>query len=521
MTDESEDYREERKVAFKRDDYTCQICGTVGFPKTDHGLAAVPAEPGEHKSERLVTVCHTCMKKDDQQLQGEVIEAFERRRRRSQQKSTERTQSNQPSTDTQPDETNVENGKLRSLWNFITEQGGPLFDSEYGSNRPDRYELADKVGKRDNFSCQVCGTVTRPRGRVGYMIFPLGSNEDDPRSEDYSTVCWDCFEWKDEQVVQRKTRLSSRLKSAPRGFSFAYAQSLLRGFKENTRLFIHTGRLVVLRRFVGAVASIILSLFLTALIAGAVGSLFVSPEAGVEWIYSTWRLYLAGWSTIASRPWIVIGGLGLGYLLHVYEQERAYKRELFRDQRRRGDGPSISYARPRWQFVAGFAALGLFGAVDWLLVQQGILPDGMRFGALVFWMTGTASVAYYLRYALREDRDIDGQPVNPAPWVFAARYALFVGFVGIGTSLLDTGSIVPSIVLALAISTAPLVGTLYVLRRYAEQRTRWGARLMRRVRTTLDRIRPWDDQWPPEPQHRQQTDTAESTADSQHADDTR
>jgi hypothetical protein len=249
--------------------------------------------------------------------------------------------------------------------------------------------------------------------------------------------------------------------------------------------------------------------------------LFISPQDGLLWTQSAISLYESISDTFLSRPGLALVAIGVGYLIHTYEQERAYKRELFRDQRRRGDGPSISYARPRWQFVAGFAALGLFGAVDWLLVQQGILPNGMRFGALVFWTTGTAGVAYYLRYALREDRDIDGQPVNPAPWVFAARYALFVGLVGIGTSLLDIGSILPSIVLALAISTAPLVGTLYVLRRYAEQRTRWGARLMRRVRTTLDRIRPWDDQWPPEPQHRQQTDTAESTADSQHADDTR
>jgi hypothetical protein len=234
---------------------------------------------------------------------------------------------------------------------------------------------------------------------------------------------------------------------------------------------------------------------------------------------ATIALYRTLSTLLVTNSWLSFTVLGVGYLVHVFEQERAYERELFRDQRRRGDTPEINYARPRWQFVAGFAMVGLFGALDWIFVRHDTFPSGMLFGALVLWLVGSAGTAYYLRYALREDRDVDGQPVNPTPWVFAARYALFVALVGGAATLLDTGTILPSITLDLAAITAPLVGLLYVLRRYAERRTLWGARLMQHVRTTLDRVWPWNDQWPPEPQHRQQTTPTDSKSHRPNSDD--
>ncbi|ESP86819.1 hypothetical protein K933_17087 [Candidatus Halobonum tyrrellensis G22] len=125
----------------------------------------------------------------------------------------------------------------------------------------------------------------------------------------------------------------------------------------------------------------------------------------------------------------------------------------------------------------------------------------MLFGALVFWSVGSAGVAFYLRKVLREDRDIHGQPVNPAPWVFAARYALFVALAGAVASYLTTVSLLPPAIFESALIAVPLVGVLYVGRRLAEQRTVWGARTMYSIRSVIDRVWSLDDDWPPTEQN--------------------
>ena len=517
MTGENSDYREGRNIAFKRDDYTCQLCGTVGYPKTEHGLAAVPIEPDDYHAENLVTVCHSCLKKDDQQLHTELVQAVERRQRRVNDLGSppRKQETQEKTTDLQP----TESSRFRSILDSVSNRVESFLGSKRRSDRPSRYELVDKVGERDNFNCQVCGAVTLPRGRVGYMMYPQDSTDNDPDLANYATVCWDCFEWEDDRVIERKVRQSIRLRTAPGKLSSLYLRAILREFKERARLFAHTGRLVVIRRFIAAVVTSTTLLILGALLAGTVGVLLVSPSSGLEWTEAALTLCQRAGRIVLSLPWIGLTTLGIGYLVHVFEQERAYERELFRDQRRRGDTPEISYARPRWQFVAGFAIVGLFGALDWVLVRHDVFPSGMLFGALVLWLVGAAGVAYYLRYALREDRDVDGQPVNPAPWVFAARYALFVALAGGVATLLGTGAIFSPIMLDLAAITAPLVGLFYVLRRYAERRTSWGACLMQHVRTGIDCVWPWDDQWPPEPQHRQQTTATDSTSQQRNHND--
>lgn len=521
MTGEGGDYSEGREIAFERDNHTCQLCGTVGYPKTEHGLAAVPITPDEYHTENLVTVCHSCLKKDDQQLHSELVQATERRRRRVHGATPEPRQQEPQENTSEPQfsESEEETNRPQSIRESVRTRVESFLGSKSNANRPNRYELVDQVGERDNFNCQVCGAVTLPRGRVGYMMYSLDSVDDDSDIGNYATVCWDCFEWKDDRVIERRVRQSNRLKTTSRKLSLLNTRASLREFKENARLFAHTGRLVVLRRFVTVVAVSAMLLLLGSLLAGTVGTLLVSPTAGIDWTQSTLALYQKAGAIVLSQLWVGLTALGLCYLAHVFEQERAYERELFREQRRRGKTPTVSYARPRWQFVAGLATVGLFGAVDWVLVRHGVFPSGMRFGALILWSLGSVGVAYYLRYALREDRDVDGQPVNPAPWVFTARYALFVSLIGGAATLLGTGSVLPSIIHDFAIIVAPLVGVLYVLRRYAEQRTSWGARLMQQLRTTIDRVWPWDDQWPPKPQHRQQTTATDSESQRHNHDD--
>jgi hypothetical protein len=327
-------------------------------------------------------------------------------------------------------------------------------------------------------------------------------------------VCWDCFEWKDEREIERKARKSLQAKTASRELSLRYVTAVVRNLTEKTRLFVHTGRLVVLRRLVVATVALACLLALGVLFAGMVGALFVSPEAGIEWGTATLSLYQGSWAALRANPEAALSVLAVGYLAHVVERERAYRRERFRNRRRRGETPTVSYARPRWQFVTGFAVVGLVGAVDWLLVSNGVFPAGMLFGAVVLWLVGSAGVAYYLRYALREDRDVDGQPVAPAPWVFATRSALFVGLIGIVTTVSTTDLSLSPLLVELAVLTTPVVGLGYVARRYIERRTQWGARLLQSFRAALDRIRPWDEQWPPAAERHRPSATDSTRHDS-------
>ena len=55
------DYEQNRERAFERDDYTCQLCGHEGYPKTERGLVAYPVRAEDYHLDNLVTVCNDCI----------------------------------------------------------------------------------------------------------------------------------------------------------------------------------------------------------------------------------------------------------------------------------------------------------------------------------------------------------------------------------------------------------------------------------------------------------------------------
>jgi 5-methylcytosine-specific restriction endonuclease McrA len=55
------DYEQNRERTFERDDYTCQLCGQEGYPKTERGLLAYPVCAGDYHLDNLVTVCNDCI----------------------------------------------------------------------------------------------------------------------------------------------------------------------------------------------------------------------------------------------------------------------------------------------------------------------------------------------------------------------------------------------------------------------------------------------------------------------------
>jgi hypothetical protein len=98
--------------------------------------------------------------------------------------------------------------------------------------------------------------------------------------------------------------------------------------------------------------------------------------------------------------------------------------------------------------------------------------------------------------------------------VFAARVALFVGIVGIVGTVSTTDLSLSPLLVELAVLTTPVVGLGYVARRYIERRTEWGARLLQSFRAALDRIRPWDEQWPPAAEQQRPSATDSTRHDS-------
>lgn len=62
--DYPENWDELRRAVYKRDDYTCELCGAQGGPYGDNELHAHHITPvgigGSHEPYNLVTLCKTC-----------------------------------------------------------------------------------------------------------------------------------------------------------------------------------------------------------------------------------------------------------------------------------------------------------------------------------------------------------------------------------------------------------------------------------------------------------------------------
>ncbi|RBI63891.1 hypothetical protein DMJ13_05120 [halophilic archaeon] len=305
------------------------------------------------------------------------------------------------------------------------------------------------------------------------MMYPVKeSQEEEDSLENHFTLCFDCLEEKTDREIVGEFRQIKEIKSSEREFSSLYTRSIILEIAERVRLFVYTGRLLFVRRVLIGVASITVLFWSSVGLIVFVGALFLNPDIGLQWGVS---LVTFVWRNILTRdvtPWATGGLLGVAYAHHVAERERAYERQVQRDRRRRGESP-LSYARPRWQFVAVFAVIGVLGAIDWLLIRANVFTRGSLVGALVLWTIGATGVAYYLRAALHEDRDVSGMAVTPTPWVVISRGALALGLVGGAATTVGYDSIIPNAATTLAICLTPFTGGLYVIHRTVRRRTAW------------------------------------------------
>ncbi len=347
--------------------------------------------------------------------------------------------------------------------------------------RSEQEPLINRVAVRDNYNCQICGSLVLPKGRVGYALHPLESGQTENKLENNFTVCWDCITTEDHQQIELRIKQIGEIKNAESGLSTLYAKAVARTLVERVRLFSYAGRALFVRRLGVVFAVGLLLLVVMTLLATLVGTLFVSVETGLRWLTTTLTLLEVVAKLVLANSWLAVAGVTTGYLVHVAERERDYLRGVQRERRRGGGRDLPSYdgtQRPCWHLLAGFTAFGLLGCLDWLLLVLN-LRDGSPVGAALLWLIGAVGVAYTLRAALYEDRDASGFQVRPTPWVFASRTALALGGLEVVRMLAGRPDLLalPRLLTQGGFALAPVVGGLYVLRRTIERRWGWRLRL--------------------------------------------
>jgi molecular chaperone GrpE len=218
-------------------------------------------------------------------------------------------------------------------------------------------------------------------------------------------------------------------------------------------------------------AGALLVLVGVAIFAGVSGSIFVSMTTGLAWFGAAIDLYRTTGAFLVARPGFVLAGLGVAYFAHLYDYYRSIE-PLAVD---------LGYTRPRWHYLAVFAAVGFIGGVGWSLINAGVLISSVLPGAVIAWSAGAVGLVYFLHYTLLEDRWSYGLRIRPALWKFPVQYAValtvYDGLVGLPG---------PPVVASLTALVPPSVGLLYAGRRYLAFTETWLS-----IQQTLSRATRW------------------------------
>jgi 5-methylcytosine-specific restriction endonuclease McrA len=306
-----------------------------------------------------------------------------------------------------------------------------------GNINPDKIDKNpfDVVRSRDNHTCQMCGLIFYPKDNVFTLEIPVSEGE--KTLNNMVTVCERCFFSNTSSEVEQEIRELSKWNHIERGASIAYAKVVLRDLKQKTRVFAHTGRFLLLRRSLIFLAGCLLTIFGLSFLAGAAGGLFISPQTGIEWFFGTFEFVYGTTQTIAETPWLIVLGMGVGYLAHTIERERYHYSVRIPFTKFEGkeveEIPSkYGLSRPTWQYFGICSAFGLFGGLDWILISTGIIDN--LFGAGVFWILGTVGSAYLVRPVLHQDITEYGLRLRAAPWIATIRYGAIFGGIGLLTA---------------------------------------------------------------------------------------
>ncbi|WP_273837821.1 hypothetical protein [Halococcus sp. PRR34] len=354
----------------------------------------------------------------------------------------------------------------------------------------------DVIRSRDNHTCQICGVITHQKKHVNSLPIPVKGTE--KTLNNHVVVCDKCFFSNNPDEVNQKMRELSKWNHIERGLSIAYAKVILRDLKQKTRVFAHTGRFLILRRYLVFLAGCLLVISSLGFLAGIGGGLLVSPQTGIEWFLNMFDLSYKTVQTIAGMPLLIVLGVGIGYIAHVIEREWYHftvrlPYASYHNENIEVSPSKYGLSRPTWQYLSVCSAIALLGGLDWVLISIGVLDN--LFGAGVFWIFGTLGSAYLVRPALHEDITEYGLRLRAGPWIAVVRYGAFLGGVGFLTAsgmsglLADTpadfqllfgyaGTLLPPIGDAVAVLLPGTTGLAYVGRRYLELQSRQVSQVM-------------------------------------------
>lgn len=354
----------------------------------------------------------------------------------------------------------------------------------------------DVIRSRDNHTCQICGTIRWEKDNV-FTLHAVASGEEKTLNNRI-TVCERCFFEKTNVELGQEAKKAKKWNCIERKPSVPYAKFVLRDLKQKIRVFVHTGRFLLIRRGLVFLAGVLFTIFSLGLLAGAGGGLLVSPQTGIEWFLNTFDLAHEIVQTIAGMPWLIVLGVGIGYILHTIEREWYHftvrlPYASFHNEDVEVSPSKYGLSRPTWQYLGVCSAIALLGSLDWVLISTGVL--GNLFGAGVFWIFGTVGSAYLVRPALHEDITEYGLRLRAGPWIAVMRYGAFLGGVGFLTAsgmsglfagmpadfqLLFgyAGTLLPPIGDAVAVLLPGTTGLAYVGRRYLELQSRQVSQVM-------------------------------------------
>jgi molecular chaperone GrpE (heat shock protein) len=293
-------------------------------------------------------------------------------------------------------------------------------------------------------------------------------------------VCLECLESEDweDRVKRRQTRDSrtgtrydsgEKVLGAPASSRFSKILGLDWDYERQTSLAIEHWLFIL--RLAAVTAGALLVLVGVAIFAGVSGSIFVSMTTGLAWFGAAIELYRATWTFLVARPGLVLAGLGVAYFAHLYDYYRSIEPRAV----------DLGYTRPRWHYLAVFAAVGFIGGVGWSLINAGVLISSVLPVAVIAWSAGAVGLVYFLHYTLLEDRWSYGLRIRPALWKFPVQYTValtvYDGLVGLPG---------PPVVASLTALVPPAVGLLYAGRRYLAFTETWLS-----VQQTLSRATRW------------------------------
>lgn len=366
-------------------------------------------------------------------------------------------------------------------------------------------------GPRDVFTCESCGAAAHrgnPPDAPGAFYAEVDNNP--------VIICDKCDEKHDWETVEARIRERRRaITRSPLRYWVARFRRVLRPVSEGipaplsvhevspeSRTSLIPETTVFLGRFTMIVGLSTAVIAVVALFASITGALFVSPATGVRWFSITVNMYWQWALFLVARPVLVLGGLGLGYLVHLFE----YQRHIADLHRERGQ------RRPRWHYLTLVAVVGLVGWVLWVLGQSDVLGQVYLPVGVLTWSAGAFALVYFLHETLLADRWSYGLRIHAALWKFPVQFAvgllLYDGVIGLPGP--ETNALAVAIV-------PPVVGLLYVTRRYLAF-TAVGAEVSRRFEPVAHRWRqaiPWPSKSPrrgregsPEPSQFGQLDDA-------------